>query len=412
MSLSDKQLILLQASKLAPVEDLTDANRKLLCKTAAITTVQPNKRICANDEHRWLTYLIEGQVDIMEGKAQKATLTDACAKARDPIFASSTSHEWALAKSSCTVLRFDREQTELLLREQQRDATQVLEIEVTEADNQVFDAVYEAFQKRQLTVPSLPDIALKIRDAVNKPNIGASEVAQIIQSDPVLTGRLINIANSPVARGVEKVSSVKMAVTRLGLEATRSLAFTLAVKQLFRGNNKMVGNLMTELFSHSSYVAALSYVLSRRIEHLDPERAQLGGLIHDIGGIPILGYAEKFPDLFESENQLRATVRNLSQIVGQWVLSSWEFDHELCDIPLACRDWYRNHATELDYVEVTIAALMHEASKSPPIGETIPALENVAIGRKLMNMGIDLSEASNFFNEAEEEIAAVNQLIS
>ena len=178
MSLPDKQLILRQASKLAPVEDLTEANRKLLCKTAALTPVPPNKRINASEEHRWLTYLVEGQVAVMEGKTQKHVITDASDKSRTPIFASPTSHEWAVAKSSCTVLRFDREQTELLLKEQQRDATKVVEIQVSAADNQVFDAVYEAFQKNRLTVPSLPDVALKIRDAVNKPNVGTAEVCR------------------------------------------------------------------------------------------------------------------------------------------------------------------------------------------------------------------------------------------
>ncbi|MEM7206593.1 MAG: HDOD domain-containing protein [Pseudomonadota bacterium] len=413
MSLSDKQIISLQAAKLSPVEDLTDANRKLVCKTASVVPIPPNKRLNASEEHRWLMYLIDGQVSIQHGKAEQGTLTSACTKARQPIFHSPTSHESALAKSPCTVLRFDREQTELLLREQQRDATKVVEVRVTEADNKVFDQIYEAFQKRKLKVPSLPDIAFKIRDAINKPNVGAAEVAQIIQSDPVLTGRLVNIANSPVARGVEKVSNLKMAVTRLGLEATRSLAFTLAVKQLYRGSNPLVTRVMNQLFSDSCYVAALSYVLARRVPHLDAERAQLAGLVHDIGGAPILHYADKFPEYFDSEAQLVSIVRNLSPIIGQWVLSSWEFDQELCDIPQSCRDWYRKTPTEINYLEIATAALLHHIrSTNLQQNSDLPALENIAIGRKLMDQGIDLSTAQNFFDEAKDEIAIAQSLIS
>ena len=205
MSLSDKQLILLQSAKLAPLEDLSEANRKLLCKSAAMIPVPPNKRLNSSEEHRWLTYLIEGEIALMEGKDQKAVLTDASQLTREPLFATPCAHQWAMVKSQSTILRFDREQTELLLKEQQRNATKVLEIQVTDADNHVFDAIYEAFQKKRLTIPSLPDIALRVRDAVNKPNVGANEIAQIVQTDPVLTGRLISIANSPVSRGVEKV---------------------------------------------------------------------------------------------------------------------------------------------------------------------------------------------------------------
>ena len=203
-----------------------------------------------------------------------------------------------------------------------------------------------------------------------------------------------------------------MAITRLGFEATRSLAFTLAVKQLFRGDNKMITRQMSHLFNHSSSIAALSFVLARRIECLDPERAQLGGLVHDIGGIPILHYADQYPELFQSEDQLVSTVHNLREIVGQWVLTEWEFDHELCEIPQSCRDWYRSTATEIDYEDIVTASLLHQASMHPEQNSNAPALQNVAIGRKLMDQNIDLSEANNFFDEAQEEIAAVKALIS
>ena len=233
MSLTDRQLILRQSARLSPVDELSEANRKVLSKSATILPIPPNKRMQASEEHRWLTYLIEGEVAIMEDKAQKSLLTDRCQAAKTPLFDTHSTHQWALAKTASTILRFDREQAELLIKEQQRNSTQVIEIQVTEADNKVFDAVYEAFQRRKLAVPSLPDIAMKVREAVNNDDVDAAEVAQIIQADPVLTGRMINIANSPVARGVEKVKNLKMAVMRLGLEATRNLAFTLAVKQLF-----------------------------------------------------------------------------------------------------------------------------------------------------------------------------------
>lgn len=398
---------------LSPVEELSEANRKVLCKSATVLPIPPSKRLQASEEHRWLTYLIEGQVAIMEDKTQKAVLTDDSQLAKTPLFSSANPHQWAMAKTASTILRFDREQAELLLKEQQRNATQVIEIQVSEADNKVFDAVYEAFQKRRLAVPSIPDIALKVREAVNKDDVSAGEVAQIIQADPVLTGRIINIANSPVARGVEKVQTLKMAVMRLGLEATRNLAFTLAVKQLFESKNQMIGERMTSLFARSGYIAALSYVLAKRIDGIDNERAQLAGLIHDIGGIPILHYAENYPDLFSSPDQLQATVDNLGQIVGHWVLSEWEFDHELCDIPQNCRDWYRSKATDLDYSDIVTAALLYEASADETHSNTgdIPALASVAIGRKLVEHGIDLSGDSNFFVEATDEISLVNGLI-
>ncbi len=412
MQATNSQHLFLHSEQLLPIKDLSDANRTLLCKSASMTLIPANHRLSANEEHHWLTYLLEGRMAIMEGKSQKSVLTDNSRLAKNPIFANAANHQWAVATTPSTVMRFDREQIELLLIKQQQESTTLIEVSTTDADNKVFDAIYTAFQQKKLSVPSLPDVALKVRDAIKKADAGADEVARIIQVDPVLTGRIIKIANSPVSRGTEKVQNLKMAIMRLGFEATRSLAFTLAIKQLFRGNNKAIVTCMMQLFNHSSYIAALSYVLTRKTCPLNPERAQLGGLVHNLGAIPILYYADQYPELFTSTAQLNATVINLGPIVGEWLLTEWEFDRELCEIAQSCRDWYRNNDAEIDYVDIVIASLLHHNTHDKRvIDDQIPALENVAVGRKLMDLGVDLSDTDNFFDEAKDEITLVKGLI-
>ena len=175
----------------------------------------------------------------------------------------------------------------------------------------------------------------------------------------------------------------------------------------------MIGDKMSALFTHSGYIASLCFVLAKQINGLDRERAQLAGLIHDIGGIPILHYAERYPDIFSSPDKLQATVDNLGQIVGQWVLSEWEFDHELCEVPQTCREWYRSTLSDLEYSHIVTAALLYEGATSEPLNATgIPQLTDVAIGRKLIEEGIELSTENNFFESARDEIALVNGLIS
>ncbi|MFA7387939.1 MAG: HDOD domain-containing protein, partial [Thiohalobacteraceae bacterium] len=53
----------------------------------------------------------------------------------------------------------------------------------------------------RLRLPSLPDLTQRVRVVVNDPRRSAAEVARVVQFDPALAARLIQIANSPLYRG-------------------------------------------------------------------------------------------------------------------------------------------------------------------------------------------------------------------
>jgi HD-like signal output (HDOD) protein len=63
----------------------------------------------------------------------------------------------------------------------------------------------------RLILPTLPDIALKVRDIVSKGDASASELANMIVTDAALSARLIQVANSPLYRGTKEVKNIQMA---------------------------------------------------------------------------------------------------------------------------------------------------------------------------------------------------------
>jgi len=70
----------------------------------------------------------------------------------------------------------------------------------------------------RLQLPSLPDLAFKVRTAVNDPRRSVADIARLIQFDPALAARLIQIANSPLYRGIKKFDNCHSAITRMGIE--------------------------------------------------------------------------------------------------------------------------------------------------------------------------------------------------
>ena len=68
--------------------------------------------------------------------------------------------------------------------------------------------VQEELDANRLILPTLPDIALKVRDAVSKGDASASELADMIVTDAALSARLIQVANSPLYRGTVEINNI------------------------------------------------------------------------------------------------------------------------------------------------------------------------------------------------------------
>lgn len=58
----------------------------------------------------------------------------------------------------------------------------------------LIDELMDEVATDKLLLPSLPEIALKVRDAVEDPNMTSAKLAKVITTDAALTARLIQVA--------------------------------------------------------------------------------------------------------------------------------------------------------------------------------------------------------------------------
>ena len=66
------------------------------------------------------------------------------------------------------------------------------------AKNRLYLDCYKYMQSDQLALPTIPDVSIKIRRAINEPNANSSKIARVVQVDPSITARLIKLSNSPL----------------------------------------------------------------------------------------------------------------------------------------------------------------------------------------------------------------------
>jgi len=72
------------------------------------------------------------------------------------------------------------------------------------AKNKLLMDCYRYMQADKLVLPTIPDVSFKIRRAINDDKASSTSIARVVQIDPSITGRLIQISNSPLYRGRKK----------------------------------------------------------------------------------------------------------------------------------------------------------------------------------------------------------------
>lgn len=224
--------------------------------------------------------------------------------------------------------------------------------------DQFVAGMLDDIKTNRLKLPILPEVAIRVRDAVNDEGSSAGRVAKIVGSDAALASRLLQVANSPLFRGAAKIESVQNAIARLGVPQVRSLVTSLIMKQLYQTKSSVLKKRMQQLWEHSTEVAAISHVLARRFTKLKADEAMLAGLIHDIGILPILVKAEEVPELANNDSALDEVIIKLHAPIGRMILEAWKFPAELVEVAAQHENLQRD-SEKVDYVDVVIVANLH-----------------------------------------------------
>ncbi|MCB1875310.1 MAG: HDOD domain-containing protein [Chromatiales bacterium] len=280
-----------------------------------------------------------------------------------------------------------------------------------DTEDRLVSAFYHDFREGRLSIPSLPDVVVRISKALRDPDVDVATVAKLLQSDPALSGRIVQIANSPLYRGARQIERVQDAVSRLGLNATRNLVTSVVLKQTFQSKSPLIGRWMRAIWAQSTKVAAISAVLGRITPGMASDETMLAGLLHRIGSIPILTYAEKYPELVENPPRLNRLLEAMQPEVGAMVLQRWKFSPEIVTTARECSRWRRDPSPDADYCDVVMIAQLHSfvgtkrIAQLPPM-DSVPAFQKLALGL----LGPDLS--LQVLKDAHHEIEEVQRLLA
>jgi HD-like signal output (HDOD) protein len=193
----------------------------------------------------------------------------------------------------------------------------------------------EAAALRRLSVvPPFPPIAARLLTTLAGNSIQIKELADLISSDALFTGRILQYANSCQFGLLQPVRNVRHALVTLGLDRTRRITITAATSAYSRV--AMRTPELKRCWQHTIATAVLSEEISHRCGAFT-EPAYAAGIMHDIGR---LGLLVAFPSVYE--NTLRdAAARCLDLLdyeretfgvdhaeAGRWLCAKWNLPEE------------------------------------------------------------------------------------
>jgi len=202
-------------------------------------------------------------------------------------------------------------------------------------ENALYTILMEKIKQDALVLPTLPEVALKVRQAADDPEINLSHMGDIIGQDPALSLGMIKVANSALLGRTIKVETVTQAVTRIGLRQIKSIATAMALEQVFVSENDVVAMYMKKSWQKNIDIASVAislmgkYLDNNKHTSLTLDTITLAALVHNIGVLPILTEAEQHPDIFANPTFLQQAIIKLSGRIGGTITRAWGLSDEL-----------------------------------------------------------------------------------
>jgi len=362
-------------------------------------------------------FLLDGAVRLVGADSSEAVLSAGDDAARRPLSHLRPRRHDVVTDTTVRYLRIDNRMLASLAAGFAEPADRALAADQPEPPLSTLEAEFAAelqaaLDKDLLTLPSLPDIAVRVGRAVLDETSNSRRVATVVQTDPVISAKLVRAANSAFFSGGHRVESLTAAITQLGFQLTHKLVLSFALREIFNVSSRAAQERMRELWRHSTQVSALCQTIAASDRRFEPQQALLAGLVHDIGVVAVVNHlAQRAPQLDPTVTD--RIIAHLRGPIGGAILRKWRFPDELVTCATEGEDWTRDSGAEPDYCDVVIVAqLLHFLGSARQL-DGLPSLPEVpAFGKLRLGAADEQDAGPAFLDRRREQISHTVALLA
>lgn len=224
---------------------------------------------------------------------------------------------------------------------------------------------FESIVKNMGDLPPSPVVATKLLELMRDPNLRIKDLANAVSLDPVISARLLKIANSVIFQQVTQVCSVDRALIVVGEDVLKNLALEYSL----RSTQRTYGLLERKLWENSIGCAVASRMIADKLTDLDKSEAYLAGLQRHIGKVVMINrdkdlYRQVIEIVERGEGDLRDVERGLfaysHELVGAALLDHWNYPKRIVEVTLYHHDLEK--LRQRDAATFTLCAVLSLAS--------------------------------------------------
>jgi len=238
----------------------------------------------------------------------------------------------------------------------------------------------------EVELATLPEVYARLIQAINAPDSTPRTIAAVVRHDPSLTAKLLRLVNSPLYGAAAPIDTISRAIAVVGQKELTTLVLGLAACNAFSDIAPELWD-MRDFWGHAAACGVYAAALAEACPGTTPDRAFVGGLLHDIGQLVIL---RKLPAA-AGRALLLARIEGLPlteaetavlgfdhAAVGRALLSSWHFPASLIDM-VASHHQPSGRPEQRETALIHVADILATALAWPAVGgPQVPPLSEAA----------------------------------
>ncbi|MCP4596406.1 HDOD domain-containing protein [Neptuniibacter sp.] len=142
------------------------------------------------------------------------------------------------------------------------------------------------------TLPVMPEVYEKLNAALNSERSNAREIAKVLEQDPVMTAKIMQLVNSAYFGLSREINRIQEAVTVLGVRMIRDLVLSAHLFDSYPQTDDWKSFSFSQIHQRSMTVARAAQHIARSVKadrHIQAQ-AFLAGLLHDFGTLVLASH--------------------------------------------------------------------------------------------------------------------------
>lgn len=339
----------------------------------------------AEDSHDY--FLINGELELTDIYDQPSTLRAKTPHALKPLPQLRPSAYGIKVIGSATLIRIPQAVISRVrddAPEKETDANDEALLDITQT-REFFEEFKQELHLHHVRLPSLRATASQALRTTSQDDVTNQEIVEAISSDPGIAAKFLKMSNSALFSSEGPVRDLQKAVERLGTFPSKEITACFAFRDVFKNMSPELNEMLKEQVQASQQVSAMAAVVAEMTDAVDPQVAALAGLLHNVGVLPVFGYATRNVAYAMNSNLVARAIERLAEEVGVLIAKKWRFGDEIIASLEEGSNWLYDAGDTCDLVSVILTAKYHYALskngfKGLPKPKDVPSLAVVSKG--------------------------------